>query len=156
MCIHAVWHEHSLFVDIYYSIHWFWKRTMKALISLRLCAGWSGPALSANCIRVLFVACASFVILSGIRIKDKASSEKKRYYLCDPPKEVLQYFVKANMLGVAAVPLWIIIVSFFSFFLMLVKQRNWTQVNNNFRKFFPYSTKYIHSKLQSCKQQFTK
>ena len=53
------------------------------------------------------MACASFVILSGIRIKDKASSEKKNYYLCDPSKEVplLQYFVKSNMLGVAAVPL---------------------------------------------------
>ena len=56
-----LWFEHSLFVDIYYSIHWFCKRAMQALISLRECAGWSGHALSANCIRTLFVRCASNV-----------------------------------------------------------------------------------------------
>ena len=36
------------------------KRTTKAQISLRLCAGWSGPALSANYITGLFVRCAPF------------------------------------------------------------------------------------------------
>ena len=49
MRIRRVLSEHFLYIDIYYSIHWFCKGTMKALISLRLCAGWSGPALSANC-----------------------------------------------------------------------------------------------------------
>ena len=62
MRIRAVWSEHPLFVDIYYSIHCFCKRTMKALISLRLCAGWSGPALSANCLKDLFVRCASYYV----------------------------------------------------------------------------------------------
>ena len=60
MRIHAVWSERSLYVDIYYSIHWLCKRTTKAQISLRISAGWSGPALSANCIRTLFVRCASY------------------------------------------------------------------------------------------------
>ena len=32
---------------MYYSIHWFCKRTTNAPISLRLCAGWSGLAVSA-------------------------------------------------------------------------------------------------------------
>ena len=41
--------------SVYYSFHWFCKQTTKALISLRLCAGWSRPALSANYIRALFV-----------------------------------------------------------------------------------------------------
>ena len=36
MCICAVWSEHHMFVDIYYSIHWFCKRTTKALISLHI------------------------------------------------------------------------------------------------------------------------
>ena len=62
--IHAVWSGHSLFVNIYYSIYWFCKRTMKASISLRECVGWSGPSLSANCIRTLFVRCASYKTLS--------------------------------------------------------------------------------------------
>ena len=57
--IRAVSSGRTLFVDIYYSIHWFCKRTTQVRISLRKCAGWSGPALSANCIRVLFVRCAS-------------------------------------------------------------------------------------------------
>ena len=59
--IHAVWYWHSLFIDIYYSIHWFCMRTTKVQINLRKCAGWSGLALSANCIRTLFMHCASFV-----------------------------------------------------------------------------------------------
>ena len=63
VCIRKVWSGHSLFVDIYYSIHWFCNRTTKAMISLRECAGWSGPALSANCISVLFVRFASYHIL---------------------------------------------------------------------------------------------
>ena len=50
----------TFFVCIYYSIHWFCKRAMQALISLRKCAGWSGPALSADSIRDLFVCCASY------------------------------------------------------------------------------------------------
>ena len=32
--IRAVWSQHSLFVDIYYSFHWFCKRATKALISM--------------------------------------------------------------------------------------------------------------------------
>ena len=51
--IRTVLSGHSLFVDIYYSIHWFFKRVTKTLISLRKCAGWSGPALSENCITAL-------------------------------------------------------------------------------------------------------
>ena len=48
MCICAVWSGHSLFVDIYFNIHWFFKRATKAVISLRKCAGWSGPLLPVN------------------------------------------------------------------------------------------------------------
>ena len=57
---HSVWSGHFLLVDINYSSHWLCKRTTKALISLRISAGWSGPALSANCIMALFVCCTSF------------------------------------------------------------------------------------------------
>ena len=32
MHIYAVWSGHLLFINIYYSIHWFFKRKMKALI----------------------------------------------------------------------------------------------------------------------------
>ena len=60
--IRATWSEHSLFIDIYNNIYWFCKRAAKALISLRKCAGWSGPALPANNIRALFVHCASYII----------------------------------------------------------------------------------------------
>ena len=49
--IRAVWYWHSLCVDLYYSNHWFCID----------CAGWSGPSLSANCIRALFVRCVSYV-----------------------------------------------------------------------------------------------
>ena len=62
MHIRAVWSGHSLFIDIYYNIHGFCKRSRKAQISLRKCAGWSGPALSANCIRGFFMCCASNTI----------------------------------------------------------------------------------------------
>ena len=34
VCIYAVCSGHSLFIDIYYSIHWFCKRITKAKISL--------------------------------------------------------------------------------------------------------------------------
>ena len=51
---HAVYSEQSLFIDIYYNYHWFIRRTTKAQISLCKCTGWSGPALTANCIRTLF------------------------------------------------------------------------------------------------------
>ena len=53
MHISVVFSEYSLSVDIYYNIHWFCKWTTKALISLGECPGWSGPALSTNCIKVL-------------------------------------------------------------------------------------------------------
>ena len=43
-----------LFVNIYYSNHQFCKQTTKALISLCLCAGWSGLVWSPNCIRASF------------------------------------------------------------------------------------------------------
>ena len=59
--INAICSGYSVFVDEYYNDHWFWKRATKALISLRKCAGWSGPALSAKCIRALLVLCASTV-----------------------------------------------------------------------------------------------
>ena len=45
-----VWHS---VVRLYFNIYWFSKQTMQALISLHKCAGWSGLALSANCIRPL-------------------------------------------------------------------------------------------------------
>ena len=35
-------------VVLYHDIHWFCKRATEALISLRICAGWSGPTLSAK------------------------------------------------------------------------------------------------------------
>ena len=50
--INLVWFGHSLFVDIYYSIHC--QRTTQAQISLCQCAGWSGLSLFAKCIRVIF------------------------------------------------------------------------------------------------------
>ena len=49
VCICAVWSRHSLFINTYYSIHWFCKWAMVALISLPKWAGWSGPALSIYC-----------------------------------------------------------------------------------------------------------
>ena len=66
--IRAVWSGHSLLVNIYYNVNWFCKRATKALISLRLCAGWSGPALSANCIGAIFVrrAANDFVWRKGV------------------------------------------------------------------------------------------
>ena len=36
------------------------SRQWKALISLHKCAGWSGPSLSINCIRALFMHCTSY------------------------------------------------------------------------------------------------
>ena len=48
-----------LCLSIYYSTLWFCKRAKKAQVSLCKCAGWSGPVLSANGIRTLFVHCAS-------------------------------------------------------------------------------------------------
>ena len=50
--INVVWFGHSLFVDIYYSIHC--QRTTQAQISLCQCEGWSGLSLFAKCIRVIF------------------------------------------------------------------------------------------------------
>ena len=47
--------------NIYFSIYWFCKGTMKALISLHLCAGWSGPVLSANYIRTHFMCWVSYI-----------------------------------------------------------------------------------------------
>ena len=60
MCIRAIWSKFYLLVDIYYSNHWFGKRTIKALFSLREWTYWFGPALSANCTKALFVRCASY------------------------------------------------------------------------------------------------
>ena len=70
--IHADWSGQSLFIDIYYSIHWFYKPATKALIRLHKCAGWSWPALSANCVRTLFMRCASYVFMEKIRKNKKA------------------------------------------------------------------------------------
>ena len=36
-----------LSTETFYSIQWFCLRTVKALIRLRVCTGWSGPSLSA-------------------------------------------------------------------------------------------------------------
>ena len=58
--IHTVWPGQSLFVNIYYNIHWICTQTMKALISLHKCVGWSRHALSANCIRALFMHCSLY------------------------------------------------------------------------------------------------
>ena len=60
--IRAVWSGHSLFVDIYYSSHWFCKRTTKAQISVRMRACWFWPALSADCNRAIFVHCTPILI----------------------------------------------------------------------------------------------
>ena len=76
----AVWSEHSLFIDIYYSIHWLCKWTTKALISLPLCAGWSGPALYTNCIRVIFVLYASLEAASHEYSQDMFSCRKCLFY----------------------------------------------------------------------------
>ena len=57
-----MWSRQSLFIDIYYDIHWFCKRSTKALNSLRICTDWSGPLLTPNCIRALFVRYASYYL----------------------------------------------------------------------------------------------
>ena len=62
MRIHAVCSEHSLFINIYYSTHWFCKQATRVLISLHEGAGWSWPALSVTCIRALFMQCTSYAI----------------------------------------------------------------------------------------------
>ena len=62
MCVHvrAAWSGHSLSVGIHYwSVSWYYKRSMNALISQCECAVWLGPALSATCTRALSVCCAS-------------------------------------------------------------------------------------------------
>ena len=43
-------------------LHWVCKGTTKAQISLRLCAGWSGPVLSTNYMRAFFMRCASYIV----------------------------------------------------------------------------------------------
>ena len=83
VCIRAVWSGHSLFVDIYYSIRWFCKRTAKDLI---ICAGWSGSAFSANCKRAFFVRCASYDLAENTGRLDEINvraipSEKKVLYI---------------------------------------------------------------------------
>ena len=83
VCIQAIWSRHDLFVDIYYSIHWFCKRIATAQISLRECAGWSGPALSANYyMRALFVRWASYVRVYG----ECGASEKALWGICGQRK----------------------------------------------------------------------
>ena len=57
----------SLYSSTYTTVS-FCKRTKKAQISLHECAGWSGPALSTNCIRALFVHCAVHQILFYYRL----------------------------------------------------------------------------------------
>ena len=53
LCIRAIKSGISPFVDKLYSIQGFCKRTMKALISLRKCAGWSETSLSAYAINAI-------------------------------------------------------------------------------------------------------
>ena len=67
----------SLFVDKYYSIHCFCKRAMKVQISLRECAGKLGHALSANCIRALFLRCVSNFIWASSSSENMASNIRK-------------------------------------------------------------------------------
>ena len=43
-----------LYIDIFFSIQWFLKRTTKAQISLHKCSGWSGPSLSAYTLKAHF------------------------------------------------------------------------------------------------------
>ena len=46
-CPCAKYHPGPLLsIHTFCSVYWFYKRTAKALISLRRCAGWSGPSLS--------------------------------------------------------------------------------------------------------------
>ena len=66
MHIYAVWSGHSLLTDIYYRLQWFYWQTMTAQISLHKCAGWSGPALSINCTRDLFVSWISYRNMPGL------------------------------------------------------------------------------------------
>ena len=86
MCIWAVWSGHSLLVDIHYSIHWFCKWTMKAQISLRLCTGWSGPALSANYRRALFWCFTSYVVCTHKKYLGEAFLISTMY-----PRYILSY-----------------------------------------------------------------
>ena len=51
MRIHSVWSGQFLFIDIFYSIHWFYKRILNVQISLRKLP--IGP-FRANCLRDLF------------------------------------------------------------------------------------------------------
>ena len=55
--------SHPCDIDMYYNIHRFFKRATKTQISLHIYAGWSGPALPANCIKALFLHCASYVVV---------------------------------------------------------------------------------------------
>ena len=65
--IRAVWSGPSLFVKIYYSIHWFCKRTTKALISLRNCLG---LRFSGNCP----FSCAAHRMINHLGLKSRASN----------------------------------------------------------------------------------
>ena len=72
--IHAVWSGYSLFVYLYYSFHWLWEQATEAENSLRICAGWSGPALSSNCIRAPFVCCELPLQTVNIRMRRLVTS----------------------------------------------------------------------------------
>ena len=89
MRIRAVRSRHSLFVDIYYPIHWFCKRKTKAQISLRKCACWSGPVLSANCIRALFVR-EHRITLIDIHVCEM--------YISEPCRSIDKMFLQPNIL----------------------------------------------------------
>ena len=81
--IRAVWSEHYLFDDLYYSIHWLCKRVTKVQISLRECTGWTEPALSANCIKAFFVRCT----LKKVREKSRECHNHKPQPFPDPKRK---------------------------------------------------------------------
>ena len=47
LCMRKVSSGTLLSIDTVYSIKWFWKRSVKALIRLRLRTGWPGPSMAA-------------------------------------------------------------------------------------------------------------
>ena len=50
-----------LSIDTFYSIQWFWQRTAKTLIRLRMRAFWSGPSLSAHALGTFSLGAARII-----------------------------------------------------------------------------------------------
>ena len=115
----------------------FFQFTLKrnALISLRLCAGWSGPALSANCIRALFVRYASDLYSQTLDWETSIDITKTCLYNVDPLKPHF-YIVKLGFTGVYII-----------FLISAQKHRLWVLVRTaSPRRFQQVPTIYVLSR----------